>query len=121
MSRRDPLEELLVYLEDPSFQEALGKLVDLVMNLEKSGLLDLLVALTEPEVIHRIMDLVLVRGTLELGDSIDFLLDKLGDIVGALTRDVEPAGLSQVLGSLKDPEVARGLARLVEILRVLGR
>ncbi|MCE4626296.1 MAG: DUF1641 domain-containing protein [Desulfurococcales archaeon] len=121
MSERDPLAQLLTELENPEFQEALSKLLELVKNLEKSGLLDMLVAITEPEVINRIFDMVITTGTMKLGDSIEGLLNKLGDVAEALQEDVKPASLSELIASLKDPEVAKGLGRLIVLLKALGK
>lgn len=121
MIERDPLAELLSGLEDPDLQNALSKMIELLKNLERSGLLDMMIALTEPEVVNRIMDMVITTGTLKLGDSVDTLLDMLGKLADALVKEPEPMGLSQVLASLKDPEVAKGLARLVAILKILGK
>ncbi|MCE4622006.1 MAG: DUF1641 domain-containing protein [Desulfurococcales archaeon] len=121
MSERDPLAQLLTELENPEFQEVLSKLLELVKNLEKSGLLDMLVAITEPEVINRIFDMVITTGTMKLGDSIEGLLNKLGDVAEALQEDSKPASLSELLASLKDPEVAKGLGRLIALLKALGK
>ena len=121
MEERDPVEMFLAHLEDPSFQDIIGKLIEMLRNLEESGLLDVLVALTQPEVIRKIIDLELASNASKLGEIIDIFTEKLDGIIDALSKDAKPAGLSQVLSSLKDPEVARGLARLVEILRALGK
>lgn len=121
MASRDPIERLITELEDPEVQEALSKMVELARNLERSGLLDILLALTEPEVVKRAVEMFITTGTMKLGDSLDKLLDKLGDIAETLEEDVEPITLGKLLVSIKDPEVARGLARLIAILKVLGK
>ncbi len=118
---RDPLEHLIVSLEDPEFQEALYKLVTIVKNLEKSGILDLLETITDPIVIERITQLLVTTGLMKLGDKIDSILDTIGEVSEILEKPVEPVTITGLLSSLKDPEVARGLARALEILRVLGR
>lgn len=121
MSVRDPLAEALAELEKPEFQNALSKLIELVKNLEKSGLLDMLVAFTDPEVINQLLDMVITTGTMKMGDSIEELLDVFGEVAEALRGDVKPMSLSGLLASLRDPQVARGLARMVAVLRALGK
>ena len=118
---RDPLENMLKNMEQPEFQEALNKLIMILKNMEESGLLDLLEAVTNPLVIERIMQLILTTGLMRLGDKIDSLLDMIGDMAATMTKPVEPISLSQLLASLRDPDVAKGLARAIQILRILGK
>ncbi len=121
MSAGDPLGELIAALEDPEFQEGLRKLVRLVKNLERSGLLDMLLALTDEEVLGRLFQLLLSPGTLRLLDNLDTVADKMAAVMEALEKPSEPVSLTGVVASLRDPEVARGLARMIEVLRVLGQ
>ena len=118
---RDPLEYILESLEDPEFQTAINKLVDVVKNLEKSGILDLLETITDPMVLDRLAQLAASTGLMKLGDNIENLLDIVGDITSLLEKPVEPIGPSKLLLSLKDPDVARGLTIAIELLRLLGK
>jgi len=107
-------------LGQPEVRRALVKAVDLLANLERSGLLDLLVAVTDEDVVRRVVQLVMATGTMKLADNLPGLLDKLGAVAATLAEPAEPLGITGLLESLKDPAVARGLSRLVAVLRVLG-
>ncbi|MEB2835728.1 MAG: DUF1641 domain-containing protein [Desulfurococcales archaeon] len=120
MAERDELMEVIDKLGQPEVREALVKAVDLLANLERSGLLDLLIALTDEDVVKRIVQLVMTTGTMKLADNLPELLDKLGAIAATLAEPAEPLGITGLLESLKDPAVARGLSRLVTVLRALG-
>jgi len=117
---RDPLADLLAALEDPEFQAGLQKLVQLVKNLERSGLLDAMIALTDEDAMSRLVQILLTTGTLQILDSIDRLADTAGAVVKALEEPVEPVSLTGLLASLRDPEVARGLARMLRVLKAIG-
>ncbi len=116
----DVLLDLLLSLEDPKVQAAIAKMITLLKNMEESGLLDLLIAVTDPQVVEGLTRTFLTTGTLELADKAPELLDTLAGVVNALEKPVEPKSLTGLLSSLSDPAVARGLARMVEVLRVIG-
>jgi len=117
---RDPLADLIAALEDPEFQAGLQKLVQLLKNMERSGLLDALVALTDEDAISRLIEILLTTGTLQVADRLDRIADTIGVIVQALEEPVEPVSLTGLLASLRDPDVARGLARMLRVLKALG-
>ena len=118
----DALEALLEWLQRPDARETVAKLLELLDNLEKSGLLDLLIAVTNPEVVERLYTIIVTTGTMRLADRLDALLDTLGTAAASLAEDPgDPPSLSQILRELGDPQVRRGLARLVAFLRALGR
>ncbi len=117
---RDPAMELLQSLEDPSAAEALAKIVELAKRLEESGLLDLLLALTDPMVVERITQYLVSPGLMKLADRLPELLDALARVSGALEEPVEPISPTKALARLGDPKVARGLARLLKIVEALG-
>jgi len=118
---RDALETVLAQLEDKDLQEAILKIVELARNLNKSGVLDMLIALTDKEALSRLIEMLMTPGTMKLMDNIDGMTNLIGDIAVALREPVEPVTVTGLLRSLADPEVSRGLARLILILKILGR
>ncbi len=119
MSAGDPLAQALQSLEDPRFAESLSKLARILANLEESGLLDVLEAVTRPEVVEKLWPALLGPGVLRLLDR----LDRVADVAAALGEAVEeakPVGVSGLLAALRDPDVARGLGVLVAFLKKLG-
>ena len=101
--------------------EAMQKLVTILRNMHESGMLDMLETITDPDVYHRILALVMTTGTMRLVDNLDKLLDLLGEVAHAVSEPVKPIGLTGLLEALGDPEVQRGLGKLVNILKALGR
>lgn len=120
MSDVEAVEKLLDYLQKPGAAETLEKLLKLMENLDRSGVLDLFIAITEPEVIERLSSILVSTGLLRLLDNLEPLMDALGRASTALTAPAEPKSLSQILAELKDPAVRRGLSRLISALRELG-
>lgn len=120
MSDVEAVERLLDYLQKPEASETIEKLVRLLENLDRSGVLDLLIAVTEPEVVERLAGIIVSTGLLRLLDNLEPLMDALGRAGTALVAEEEPKSLSQILAELKDPAVRRGLARLLAALRELG-
>ncbi|MEB3774842.1 MAG: DUF1641 domain-containing protein [Desulfurococcales archaeon] len=118
---RDALEAVLTQLEDKDLQESILKVVELAKNLNRSGVLDMLIALTDKEALSRLVEMLMTPGTMKLMDNLDELTNIIGDIAVALKEPVEPVTITGLLRSLSDPEVSRGLARLILILRILGR
>ncbi len=118
---RDPLDYLLESLEDPQMQDALKKIIKIIKNLEESGILEMLETITDPQVFERIMQLVLTTGIVGLGDKIETFIDVTRDIVSTLGKPVEPISPTGLLTSLRDPDVARGLAKFIQILKIIGR
>ncbi len=115
------IERLASLLEDPKAAEALARLLETAVKLEESGLLDLVEALADEKVIRSLSELLLTPGSLRLLDNLDKLLDIAGTAAEALSQPAEPVGLSGLLRALGDPEVQRGLGKLVGLLRALGR
>ncbi|MEB3861146.1 MAG: DUF1641 domain-containing protein [Desulfurococcales archaeon] len=121
MQARDPLEMLIEELGDPELQESLEKMVKLVKALNRSGLLDVLLAMADEEVVARLSSMLVTTGTMKLADNIEELTRAAGEVAQALSEPVEPVPLSELVSSLRDPEVLRGLARLLKVLKALGR
>ena len=121
MAERDVLEALIVKLQDPEFQSSIEKLIVLLDNMNRSGLLDLLVTVTDPDVINRLMEILISTGTLKLLDNLDILLDKAGDLVEVMNQPADPISISKLLTELSRPEVARGLGKLIKVLEALGK
>ena len=118
----DALDRLLEYLERPGSAETIDKLIRLLENLEESGILDLLLALTSREVIERLTTLIITTGTLKALDNIDKIMGSLGRAASALTEQADHSpSLGELLTALRDPEVRRGLARLIAALKELGK
>ncbi len=115
---RKEIERLV--LEDRETEEALLKTMNLLRQLNRSGVLDLLLVLTDEEVFRRIINLVVSTGLMKIGDRIDELPTKLAQLLDALEEPAEPIYIYGLLKSLQDPEVARGLARLVKVLKIIG-
>ena len=101
--------------------EAMQKLITVLRNMNESGMLDLLETVTDPDVYHRILALVMTTGTMRLVDNLDKLLDLLGELAYAMSEPAEPIGLTGLLEALGDPDVQKGLGRLVKILKALGQ
>ncbi len=121
MAGGDALERLLLELSEPQLQEALDKMVTLLKNLNESGLLDVLIALTDREAVERLSRILVNTGSMKLMDNLDKVLAVAGEAADAMSRPVEPMPLSKLVASLADPEVARGLARLIQVLKAMGR
>lgn len=121
MSGGDALERLLLELGKPELQEALDKMVTLLKNLNESGLLDVMIALTDREAVGRLSGILVNTGSMKLMDNLDKLLAVAGEAADAMAKPVEPMPLSRLVASLADPEVARGLARLIQVLKAMGR
>ena len=91
------LIKLASRLSEEKAVEALSKLVDLVVELDRRGLLDRLAALLEkiePEKVERLVE--------------------------TLEAPAEPAGMLDLAKALKNPEVRRGMGLLLRVLSVLG-
>ncbi len=121
MQARDPLEMLIEELGDPELQESIEKMVKLAKALNRSGLLDVLLAMADEEVVARLSSMLVTTGTMKLADNIEELTRAAGEVAQALSEPVEPVPLSELVSSLRDPEVLRGLARLLRVLKALGR
>jgi len=121
VSEVDTLERLLDYLSRPGAAEAIEKMLAVLDNLERSGVLDLLQALTDPDVVERLSHILVTPGLLRLLDNLDKLTDTLSRVASALEEPAEPASLGRLLAELRDPEVRRGLARLLAVIREIGR
>ena len=121
MEGQAPLgQEALALLEDGEVEEALLKTLRLLKQLNESGLLDLLLVLTSKAVVERLTGILVTTGLLRLADKLEEAPDKLAELVEALEEPVEPVRLSGLLLALRDPEVARGLARLLRVLKTIG-
>ena len=76
--------------------------------------------LTSKEVVERLTGILVTTGLLRLADKLEEAPDRLAELVEALEEPVKPVRLSGLLLALQDEEVARGLARLLRVLRTIG-
>ncbi len=120
MGLESVVDRIAEHLEDEVTLEAIEKTLAILRNLERSGILDILEALTDPEVIERLTRILISTSSLKLADNAPELIDKASKAAEALVKPVEPATPAKLLASLKDPRVARGIARLIEALKALG-
>lgn len=102
-------------------EELLDKLNLILSNITESGLLDMLAAASDPEAIRRLIQILINPGTMKLVDNIDVLLNQLGDISKTLSEPVEPISLFTFIRRLRDKDASKGLARLLAILKILGK
>jgi uncharacterized protein YjgD (DUF1641 family) len=115
------LERLSTLLSEPGALEALEKLVKVAVKMNESGLLDFMEALADGRIIREALEALLSSGGLELLDKFNALVKELGEAADVLVEEPRPLGLTGILESLKDPDVRRGVGRLLLALKVLGR
>ena len=115
------LEALSRLLSEPGAVEALEKLVRVAVRLNESGMLDFMEALADGKLIREALEALLSSGGLELLERVNALLKELGEAVDMLLREPEPLTITGILEALEDPEVRRGIGRLILALKVLGR
>ena len=115
---RKEIERLVA--EDQETEEALLKTIQLLRQLNNSGLLDLLLVLTDKDVFQRIVGIAVSTGVFKIADRVDELPTKLSQLLDALEEPAEPIGIYSLLQALRDPEVAKGLARVIKILKIIG-
>ncbi len=118
VSERKEIERLIA--EDQETEEALLKTMQLLRQLNNSGILDLLLVLTDKDVFQRIVSIAVSTGLFKIADRIDELPTKLSQLLDALEEPAEPIGVYTLLQALRDPEVARGLAKMIRILKIIG-
>jgi len=115
------LERLSMLLSEPGVLEALEKLVRVAVKMNESGLLDFIEALADGRLIRGALEALLSSGGLELLDKVNSLLKELGEAADALVGEAKPLGLTGILDALRDPDVRRGIGRLVLALKILGK
>jgi uncharacterized protein YjgD (DUF1641 family) len=115
------IEKLASLLEDPKSAEVMAKLIELAVKLEEAGVLDVIGALADEKALRSLADFFLSSGALHLLDNMDNLIDMVSKMVEAMSRPAEPVGLGGLLRALGDPDVQRGLGRLLALLKALGR
>ena len=115
---RKEIERLVA--EDQETEEALLKTMQLLRQLNNSGILDLLLVLTDKDVFQRIVSIAASTGVFRIADRIDELPTRLSQLLDALEEPAEPIGVYTLLQALRDPEVAKGLARMIKILKIIG-
>ena len=118
VSERKEIERLIA--EDQETEEALLKTMQLLRQLNNSGILDLLLVLTDKDVFQRIVSIAVSTGLFKIADRIDELPTKLSQLLDALEEPAEPIGVYTLLQALRDPGVARGLAKMIRILKIIG-
>ena len=115
---RKEIERLIA--EDQETEEALLKTMQLLRQLNNSGILDLLLVLTDRDVFQRIVGIAASTGVFRIADRLDELPTRLSQLLDALEEPAEPIGVYSLLQALRDPEVTRGLARMIKILKIIG-
>ena len=115
---RKEIERLIA--EDQETEEALLKTMQLLRQLNNSGILDLLLVLTDRDVFQRIVSIAASTGVFRIADRLDELPTRLSQLLDALEEPAEPIGVYSLLQALQDPEVAKGLARIIKILKIIG-
>jgi len=115
---RKEIEKLIT--EDRETEEALLKTMQLLRQLNNSGILDLLLVLTDRDVFQRIVGIAASTGVFKIADRADELPTRLSQLLDALEEPAEPIGVYSLLQALRDPEVAKGLARMIKILKIIG-
>ncbi len=116
--------------------EGLGKIIDLLKVLNKTGILDALNDILKPEMIDRLSRFMINKGFLRLLDRLDVLLDMLGEIhyeevertipllnnvIKAVPEEAERVSLLGLMRKLRDEDVQRGVGVITEILKAIGR
>ncbi len=114
----EPLDRIL---RDPEALRALEKLVDVAVKLDRSGLLDLASALAEGRILRELLEAALTGGGLRILDSLSEAVKELGEVVDTVLEEARPVGVMGLIRALGDPEVQRGLGRLIALLKALGR
>jgi len=115
------LQEVNTLLEDPSTAAAIKKTLQLIINLEKNGVLDLLLALTDEKVMTKVMEMIINTGSMRLVDNTDYLLEKLGETTVMLRKPVSEPTVAELLKTLFDKETIIGLIRILNVIKVFGR
>ncbi len=119
VEEKDVLGRLLAELENEEFQQGIDKLINIIKNLEASGILDFLEAITDPALLNKLTELFLINIS-DKSELIENLLDQLTEAVAVVEKAEEPRSLTGLLAELRDPEVLKGMARMIKILKVLG-
>jgi len=118
VTERKEIEKLIT--EDQETEEALLKTMQLLRQLNNSGILDLLLVLTDKDVFQRIVGIAASTGVFKIADRVDELPTRLSQLLDALEEPAEPIGVYSLLQALRDPEIAKGLARMIKILKIIG-
>ena len=119
VEEKDVLGRLLAELENEEFQQSIDKLINIIKNLEASGILDLLEAITDPTLLNKLTELFLINIS-DKSELIENLLDQIADIAATIEKTEEPRSLTSLLAELRDPEVLKGMARMIKMLKILG-
>jgi len=115
-------------------EEVLAKAVEKLIWLEKSGSLDALVGFASlvKLVQDSISDAVVLKNAeviTDLGlisakftnDRALMLLNAVGDAICMCEKEPKPAGLKELLGALRDPDVRVALGMVLNLLKQLGK
>ena len=115
--------------------KVLNKTLKLLNKLNELGILDSLIDVLDPEVIDKLVPLILNIHTLRLLEQLDNILEILSSLdyntikgkinlineaVKSIPEKPKPVGLTGLLGALRDPDVQRGLGIVIEVLRKIG-
>ena len=97
------------------------KLARLVNKAEQSGVLEILQAFLDEGVIEKLAKYIVTPDLLRLLDRIDLLVTVGSYLALSIEKDEEPKSLLSLLNAVrKDPDVRRGLARMIYFLKLLG-
>jgi len=114
-------EKLVSLLESRETEEAVVNLMELLTELNKSGLLDLLKVIADSEVFHSLLKYLMNPSVLRIADRLDLyadFLDRAGEVL--ISEEKEKTGINGLLKALGDPEVQKGLTKAIKLLKLLG-
>lgn len=128
----DKAQELLEKLLEN--HEELGKLIDKIILLEKTGALDTLADLAafvkvaqdtlSDEIIKKNSELITNLGLISAkftSDNALVLIDAIGDAICRCEKQPEPVGITGLLKALTDPDVKLAMGFLINLAKNLGR
>ncbi|MBE9391207.1 DUF1641 domain-containing protein [Fervidicoccus fontis] len=114
-------QELLKLLQNPELVESLNKTLSLLINLNKTGLLDMLNAIVNEDFIASLMKLIMTPEFLRLMDSINDLMAVLQQVTDVMIeKEEKKTGLTGLMRAFSDPDVQLAATKLVKILKVIG-
>ena len=134
----DHLDRLLTTLGelDEDAIEGFEKIIRILKNLNRMGILDTLESVLTPEIIGSLSRYLMSGGLLRLLDGLETLSEALGELEFERIREAMPlvrgalegiperaerVGLLGLLGKLRDKDIQRGLGVVMEILKAVGK
>ncbi|WP_456369565.1 DUF1641 domain-containing protein [Geoglobus sp.] len=115
-------------------QDAIERLIDKIILLEKTGAIDTLADLASfikvaedtlsDEIIKKNAELVANLGLISAkftSDNALRLIDAVGDAICRCDKEPEPVGVTGLLRALNDPDVKYAFGFLINVAKALGR